>query len=74
MPKVKIRVIKPLTDVYQKYQPEVGKVYDAEYYPGKRKRTKEDNGCAPFCIINIQDKRIVVRKHEFEIVGGSDND
>lgn len=73
MKKVKIRVLCPLENVFPEYQPIVGEIYDAEFFPGKRKSMGYDNGCAPFCAINILDKRIVVRKHEFEIVGGNDN-
>lgn len=55
----KIKAIKPLPGVYVKYQPEVGKIYDAEYCTIRQ---------SAICIINILDKRIVLRQDEFEIV------
>lgn len=64
----KIRVHKPLEHVYPLYQPELGKVYDAEYIPGKVHSKGDATGRLPFCIVNIKDKRIVVRKNEFEFV------
>ena len=76
MTECKVRVIRPLEDVFPKYQPTIGKIYDAKYCPG-HKRTANEKTCvpasAPFCIIKVSDMPIVVRKGEFEIVGGNDN-
>lgn len=60
----KIRVVKPLDGVYMKYQPELGKIYDADYFEAM----KSDKKRADFCIIDLLDKRIVVRHGEFEFV------
>ena len=57
----KIKILKPLEGVFQKYQPEVGKVYDAEYY---HKRARY----ADFAVVDIKDKKIIVRVDEFEVV------
>lgn len=58
----KIKVTKEVLNIFEPYRPELGKVYDAEY--GKpRKEMRE------FCILDIKDKRIILRKGEFEIVG-----
>lgn len=65
----KIRVIREI-DVFPKYRPKVGKVYDAEYSPRRGKVYKQQySGKGEFCIIDILDKRIVLRKGEFELVG-----
>ena len=58
--KCKIKVICHLPGVFPEYQPEIGKVYDAEYATTEKK--------LEFCVINVSDKRIVVRKGEFEVV------
>lgn len=59
--KRKIRPTRKLNGVYPKYQPEVGKVYEAEHCPSGKRH-------GDFCIIDIKDKRIVLRKGEFEVV------
>jgi hypothetical protein len=61
-PNSKIRTTKGLEGVWMMYQPEVGKVYDAEYYPQKIR------GQPPMAVIIIKDKQIIVRQHEFELV------
>lgn len=61
--KCKIKVIKECLDIYAKYRPEVGRVYDAQKGKPTRQKNKE------FVILDILDKRIVLRKGEFEIVG-----
>lgn len=71
--KCKIRVLRPLEDVFPQYQPIVGKIYDAEHTPGHKHREGHHTGNKEFCIINIQGKRIVLRKSEFEIVGGGED-
>lgn len=62
----KIRTTKGLDGVWPEYQPEVGKVYDADYAPAKHNK----EGCrnSEFCVVDIKDKRIVLRRGEFEIV------
>lgn len=70
---VLIRVTKAPEGVFPEYWPEIGKVYEAEYVPVKvRGNSKPYN--SPFGIVNIRDKRIILRKDEFEIVGGSGNE
>ena len=73
---VKVRATKFLEGVFQKYQPTIGKVYDAEYNPGIRRNARNTTSgpaCAPFCVVKISDMPIVLRKGEFEVVGGNDN-
>lgn len=61
-PTVKIRVTELVTEIYEQYRPELGKVYDA--VKGKTKlKTKE------FVVIPILDKKIILRVGEFEYVG-----
>lgn len=62
----KIRIIKPLEGVFLEYQPEVGKIYDADYTPGDRQ--KNGNGHSEFCVIVVKDKKIILRRGEFEVV------
>ena len=58
---MKIRCMEPVAGMHKKYQPQLGKIYDA--VPGKsNKKTRE------FVIVNITGKPIVLRKGEFEIV------
>ena len=59
----KIRVIKEILDIVPECRPEVGKVYDARYEPGKLK-------AGEVAIVVISDKYICLRKGEFEIVEG----
>jgi hypothetical protein len=67
-PNCKIRIIKPLSEVYPKYQPVVGEVYDAEYVNNKIVEGKNFrwHDHSPFCVIKILDKFIIVRKDEYE--------
>ena len=58
----KVKILTPLQGVFRDYQPEMGKIYDAEY-------RKSRKGNADFAVIDIKDKRIIVRLGEFEIVG-----
>ena len=61
----KVKIIKELEGVFPEYQPKVGETYLAEYIaPYKSYQTFH-----PICIIEISDKRIIVRKDEFELVG-----
>jgi hypothetical protein len=59
----KIRITKEIEGLYPQYQPKVGKVYPAEYIEPFSK----SQGSA-ICVVNILDKRIILRKGEFEIV------
>lgn len=59
--KCKIKVLREVLDIFPRYQPIVGKVYDAEYRPGLRNRKQT-------CIISVLDKRIILRGNEFEVV------
>lgn len=60
----KIRITKEIDGLYPQYQPKVGKVYHAEYIEPTYTYQK---GSA-ICVVNILDKRIILRKGEFEIV------
>lgn len=64
--KCKVKVLCPLPGVYPEYQPEVGKIYDADYRKVNHRTSGQVNG--PVCVINILDKRICLRKGEYEIV------
>ena len=66
MKRVKIRVVKEVTDIFPEYRPEVGKVYEARYRP--RAKLKCGAGIGAFCVIDVLDKQIVLRSGEFEIV------
>ena len=71
---VLIRVTKEPMGVFPKYCPKVGKVYEAEYVPGKKHSAGDLIGNKAFCIVDILDKRISLRADEFEIVGGTEDD
>ena len=64
--KVKVRILCHLSEVYPKYQPTVGEIYEAEY----KKATQRKSGryYAPVCFIEVLDKKICLRKGEYEIV------
>ena len=66
MKKVKIRITKDIENLYQQYKPKVGKIYDAEYIESSISYQRGRD----VCVINIADKRILVREDEFEIVEG----
>lgn len=69
---VKILVTKVPEGVYPEYQPEVGKVYEAEYVPPK---VKGDGYTTyrEFCVVDIKDKRICLRNGEFAVIGGGED-
>ena len=67
MAKCKVKVICPLVGVFKKYQPEVGKIYDAEYRPAYKEYGSGLH--AAVCLINVLDKKIALRKGEYEIMG-----
>jgi hypothetical protein len=64
--KIKVRILSHLSGVYSKYQPTVGEIYDAEY----KKATQRKGGryYAPVCFIEVLDKKICLRRGEYEIV------
>lgn len=66
--KIKVRILCHLSGVYSKYQPTVGEIYDAEY----KKATQRKGGrqYAPVCVIEVLDKKICLRRGEYEIVEG----
>ena len=61
----KIRIVKEITDLFPRFCPVIGQIYDAEFKPKTRKYEKFGS----MCIVNISGKRIIVREGEFEIVG-----
>lgn len=64
--KCKVRILCGLPGVYPKYQPKVGEIYDAFY----KKATQRKGGrqYAPVCVIDVLDKKICLRKGEYEIL------
>jgi hypothetical protein len=60
-------IIKPLAGVFAEYQPEIGKVYDAKYIPRESKGIRGGN--SEFCVIEVKDKWIILRRDEFAVVG-----
>jgi hypothetical protein len=58
----KIKVTKEVTDIFPQYRPQVGQVYEAEL------STAVKHLYAEFCIIHVHDKKIALRKGEYEIV------
>ena len=61
-PTVKIRVTELVTEIYEKYRPEQGKIYDA--VKGRTKLKQKE-----FVVLDIMDKKIILRKGEFEYMG-----
>lgn len=70
MKRVKIRVVKDVTDIFPEYRPEVGKVYEAKYVPRTRRKYNDRCcvGAGEFCMVNMLDKKIVLRSGEYEIL------
>ena len=68
---MKIRVTKFVEDIFDEYRPAVGDVYKAQYTPRATMRGhwKCYSGNREFCIIQVLDKKIVLRSGEFEIIG-----
>ena len=64
--KCRVRVLCPLHSVYAKYQPEVGKVYVADYRKARCADKQSKN--APVCVIWISNTPICLRPHEYEIL------
>jgi hypothetical protein len=65
--KCQIKVIKQVVDIFVKYQPKVGQIYDAELSPAQNWKDGWQHK-KEFCIIDILDKKIVLRNGEYEIV------
>lgn len=63
--KCKVKILSPLPEVFPAYQPIVGQVYDASYHSASRKGTST---ASEVCLINVKDKKIALRKGEYEIV------
>lgn len=57
----KIRVTKEVMDIFPQYRPAVGRIYDAVY---RNLRSNE----VEFCVIDVRDKKIILRRGEFEVV------
>ena len=66
-----IKVTKFVEDIFPEYRPTVGAIYEAVYTPRATRRGiwKGYSGNREFCIINVRDKRIILRSGEFEIIG-----
>lgn len=63
--KVRIRVVAPLPGVWPRYQPEVGKEYNAWYWKYHYSSVKDKMSTV---VIRIKDKKIALKKGEFEFV------
>lgn len=64
----KVKVTKDVIGIFPEYKPVVGKVYEAEYIPRSRKKYKDKyHGHGEFCVIDMLDKKIILRVDEFEI-------
>jgi hypothetical protein len=60
-PNCKVMILRPLPEVYSEYQPELGKVYEAEFCKAQKR-------VAEFAVIEVKDKRIIVRHDEFVLL------
>ena len=58
----RIRVTQLPAGVFKKFAPKLGAEYLAEFPPPNISNTG-------FCVIEVNDKKIVLRKNEFELVG-----
>ncbi len=67
--KCKVRILCPLPEVYPKYQPKVGEVYEAEYRLARY--WKCGKAISPVCVIKVLDKKICLRRGEYEILKGN---
>ena len=65
MMKRNVMVIKEI-DVFPEYCPKVGYIYEAEYSPACKTNSLSKG---EFCIIDILDKRIILRSGEFIVLG-----
>lgn len=66
----KVRVLKYLDGVFPEYQPEVGRIYDAIY--NVKHRYKLDSQRTYICIIDVKDKKICLKRDEYELVEDDD--
>lgn len=66
----KVRILKYLDGVHPEYQPVVGKVYDAIY--NVKYANKNPSQRVYICIIDVKDKKICLRKGEYELLGDDD--
>ena len=57
-PNCKILIPRPLPEVRAEFQPEIGKIYDAEYVEPRPKMKG-------FCMILVNGKRLIVRNGEY---------
>ena len=64
MAECKVRIIKEIP-VYPKYQPKIGCIYNARYADVSYNQPQV---VPTACIIEILDKKIILRSNEFEIV------
>lgn len=64
---VKVMPTTYLPDVFSHLQPVPGAIYDAEYV---RPPSVGSGNFKDFCVINVNDKKIVMRRGEFVIIGG----
>ena len=55
-----IRVVQEVPEIFPEYCPEKGSVYEAVY---SKPREKNE-----FCVLSIKDKKIVLRRGEFEVL------
>lgn len=63
---VQIKIVKEIADIYPQYMPKLGKIYQAKLIQSKYK----GRPLPPICVIVILGKKILVRKDEYEIIGG----
>lgn len=61
----RVRVTRPLDEVFPEYRPQVGGIYDAMYKAGG---PNIGVGSAHVCIITVKDKKICLRPGEYEIL------
>jgi hypothetical protein len=67
--KCQIKVIKEILDLFPKYRPKLGKIYDAELSPSNSQAGRHHlGGKCEFCIVDILNKKIILRKGEYEIL------
>ena len=59
---VKIRCTQEVTEIYEKYRPKMGKVYEA--IKGRTQRKQKE-----FVVLSILDKQIILRLGEYEYMG-----
>lgn len=64
MMRCKIKIVKDIPDIFQKYCPQKGEIYDAEWV-----ERNAHYKFVPMCIVEIAGRRIVVREGEYEVLG-----